>query len=124
MNELARKVELTWEWNRSKPRIEVYTVDGRILVGEEEVVNREPFTPTPRKMAERFMAFASNYLGAEKAVNIVEMVKNLEAVEDLRRLTTMLLIRYCRTTNRFCRVKETMEAEHGHIRKRYRIRTH
>lgn len=90
VNALARKVELTWEWNRAKPRFEVYTIDGRILIGEEEVVNREPLIPTIEKMEKRFMAFSSEYLGEEKARKIVDTVLNLENIEDIRQLTVML----------------------------------
>jgi 2-methylcitrate dehydratase PrpD len=92
VNELARKVEVTWEWNRMfmKPRIEVYTTDGRVLVGEEEVINLEPFTPTTEKMEKRFLAFASDYLGYERAQKIVELVRNLEEVNDLNQLTKVL----------------------------------
>jgi hypothetical protein len=54
------------------------------------VVNRESFAPTMEKMEQRFIAFARNYLGSEKTKKIVEIVKNLEAVKDLRELISML----------------------------------
>ena len=76
--ELAKKVELVCEDGRAKPRLELYTCDGRVFVGEEEKVDEGPRTPSREKMEEKFKTLASEFLGKKKTNEIAEMVMNLE----------------------------------------------
>jgi 2-methylcitrate dehydratase PrpD len=88
--ELAKKVELVCEDGRSKPRLEVYTQDGKVFVGEEEKVDEGPRTPSREKMEEKFKALASGFLGKKKTNEIIEMVMNLEKLDNLRKLTSKI----------------------------------
>ncbi len=90
VGKLARKVELVCETGRTKYRIEVYALDGRTFVAEEETVNYEPLTPSLEKMEKKFIALASAFLGKKRVQQIIDLVRNLDKTDDIRELMVKL----------------------------------
>ena len=88
--EVARRVELICEEGRSVPRFEVYTRDGRVYVAEEEAPDRSIHIPTALNMMQKFKALAGDYLGSERAAEVIRLVMNLETIGDVRDLTARL----------------------------------
>ena len=90
---LAKKVELVCEEGRTKPRFEVYTRDGEVYVAEEETLDRTIHTPTRENMEEKFRRLASDFLGKEGTDRVIDTVMNLERLDDIRKLTALLVQR-------------------------------
>ncbi len=88
--ELAGKVELVDEEGRTKPRLEVYTHDGRVLTAEEETVDQHPHAPSRENMENKFTALASSFLGEERTRQIIDLVMNLDRMDDICELTAKL----------------------------------
>ncbi len=89
---IARKVELVCEWGRTKPRTEVYCHDGRVFTAEEEVPYTEPHVPTNifGKMEKKMMKLAADRIGEKRVRQIIDMVKKLDRVDDVRAFTEKL----------------------------------
>lgn len=87
---LAKKVELVAEEGREdlKPRIEVLMKDGRKYATEEDGLDK--FVPTREMMEEKFMRLASDFLGKERAAEVVNTVINLDALDNINTLTQKL----------------------------------
>ncbi len=90
VNELAQKVELCCEEGRTKPRLEVYTVDGRTFVGEEEEVNMDSLAPSQEKMEVKFRSLASGVLSKKKVEEIIEIIRNIEELKNVKTLTSKI----------------------------------
>jgi 2-methylcitrate dehydratase PrpD len=90
IGELAKKIEPTPEPGRTKIRFEVYTRDGRILVGEEEKIDYEYFIPSTEKMGKRILKLASVKIGEKRVLEIIDIVRDLENVTDIHELTALL----------------------------------
>jgi 2-methylcitrate dehydratase PrpD len=88
--EVARRVELICEEGRSAPRFEVYTRDGGVYVAEEEAPDRSIHMPTVASMMEKFRALAGDYLGHERAEEVIRLVMSLETIGDVRDFTAKL----------------------------------
>ncbi|MFC1916530.1 MmgE/PrpD family protein [Chloroflexota bacterium] len=88
--ELAGKVELVCEEGRTKPRLEVYTHDGRAFTAEEEKVDRGPLTPSRENMENKFTAMASSFLGEERVHQVIDLVMNLDKMGNICELTAKL----------------------------------
>jgi 2-methylcitrate dehydratase PrpD len=88
--DLAKKVELVCEEGRTKPRLEVYTHDGRVFAGEEQIVDEGPRTPCQERMEQKFRTLASDFLGEERVNQIINLVMTLEKVADFQELTAKL----------------------------------
>jgi 2-methylcitrate dehydratase PrpD len=90
VSELAKKVELVCEKDRSKPKFEVYLQDGKVYVAEEEMPNQAPHFPTRENMGVKFRGLASGFLGKEKTEQIIDLIMNLDQVDNIRKLTANL----------------------------------
>ncbi len=90
VNELAQKVELCCEEGRTKPRLEVYTVDGRVCVGEEEEVNMNSFVPSQEKMEEKFRSSTYRLLSRKKVEEIIHIIRNMEELKSMHTLTAKI----------------------------------
>ncbi len=87
---LAKKVELVAEEGRErfKPRVEVFMKDGRQYTTEEDRLFK--FIPTREMMEEKFMTLASDFLGKEKAAEVIDTVMNLDKLDNINKLTQKL----------------------------------
>ncbi len=90
VSELAKKVQLVPEKDRSKPRFEVYLRDGRIYIAAEEISNRAPHIPTRDNAEKKFRALASGSSGEKGVERIIDLVMNLDKVNNVRVLTANL----------------------------------
>ena len=74
--ELAAKFELVCEEGRSVPGFEVHTTDGRVIVVEEQTIDRSIHTPTITGMENKFIVLASDYPGKVLTEELISLVMN------------------------------------------------
>lgn len=88
--DMVKRIELVEEEGRVKPRLEVYTHDGRVLIVEEEVIDEFSRTPSREGIEQKFKSLATRALGVKKVDWIIDLVMNLETVKDVGELTAQI----------------------------------
>ncbi|GAJ22561.1 unnamed protein product, partial [marine sediment metagenome] len=83
VTEIAAKVELTCEEGRSMPGFEVYTTDGRVLIAEEQTIDRSIHLPTINGMRDKFRMLASGYLGKKITEEVIDLTISFDKVGDV-----------------------------------------
>jgi 2-methylcitrate dehydratase PrpD len=74
-------------------RVSITLEDGRVLSGETTTVRGDAMNRVPRdELVGKFMALASPSLGDSRARRVVEACAGLDAMKDVRELTTLLTI--------------------------------
>jgi 2-methylcitrate dehydratase PrpD len=77
--------------DRATARVVLTLRDGRALARETAVVHGDAANPrSPRELEEKFRALASGALSGDRATRIIETVRRLEKLEDVRTLTALL----------------------------------
>jgi 2-methylcitrate dehydratase PrpD len=77
--------------DRPTARVEVVLTDGRRLSGSTTVVRGDFQDPVAAgEVVEKFLALASEPLGAARAGEVVRRVEDLERLEDVRDLAALL----------------------------------
>ena len=87
---LAEKVELEAEEGRQlyNPKIEVIMKNGKHYTIDEDRLSR--FIPTRELMESKFMTLASDFLGKDKSIEVIDIVMNLDKLDDISKLTREL----------------------------------
>jgi 2-methylcitrate dehydratase PrpD len=88
--ETAGKVELIPEGGRTwfNPRIEVYLKNGKQHVADENKLDK--FIPNWKMAVEAFKSHAGQFLGQANTASVIDMVFNLEKLDNISKLTSLL----------------------------------
>jgi len=88
IGDLAKRVKVVGERDRTIPRIEVRLHDGKEYAAEMDP--QDEFVPTEEKILGKFHNHVSNIIGRDRAEEIVKIVSNLDNVRNIRELTEKL----------------------------------